>query len=73
VHVNTGTVLLVAFVGFFLFIGFAGALILLALEGRKLHRHRQISFDPVEASLYLALILLLLAIIVSGPSAPTGR
>jgi hypothetical protein len=63
-HARGYAVLLIAFVGFFLFLGFALALILVGQEGRRLYRERQIGFDPVTLALVLAAILLLLAIIV---------
>jgi hypothetical protein len=62
VRVKIDTFQLVAFVGFFLFVGFLGALILVALEGEKLFRHRQIGFDPAKLTLLLAAVLVLVAI-----------
>jgi hypothetical protein len=63
-HARGYAVLLIAFVGFFLFLGFAAALILVGREGRRLYRERHIGFDPVTLALVLAAVLLLLAIIV---------
>ena len=61
-HRGTNIVLLIAFVGFFLFVAVAAALIQLGLEGRKRYRRGWIGFDPVRLASVIAVVLVLLAI-----------
>jgi hypothetical protein len=56
------TVLWITAVGYFIFVAFVAALILVILQGRQLYRRGQISFDPVVAAVAFSVILVLLAI-----------
>jgi hypothetical protein len=66
VHASNDRFLLVAFVGFFVFLGFAGVLMLVGLKGREQYLRREIGFNPLRRTLLAATVLVLVAMAVAG-------